>query len=228
MNAPPAFVVHCSLDTRFGRLGIRDAVPDDADAYVKYWHFSGDRIKDLLRIDRARLGGPDDSRQRFLRLIRTPDEYQSSVLFTLTLNEVVMGYANINRYSAHENFPHIHSYMHTHRELVRDALGRFPRHAQLGRGSSFASVMVGLLLETYFKVLPIERVSLQTRPTSEGINRALDNYLPVEETHFFHKADGLAGPGVFHMRHVMRSDIAWIVDRVKAIANGTHLNIPNC
>ena len=32
-------------------IGVRDALPGDADAYVKYWHHSGDRIKNLLRIN---------------------------------------------------------------------------------------------------------------------------------------------------------------------------------
>ncbi|MES2938614.1 MAG: hypothetical protein V4864_13090 [Pseudomonadota bacterium] len=210
-----------SIPIRLGRVGVRDALPEDAEAYVKYWHFSGDRIKDFLRIDRVRLGGPEDSRARFMRLIRVPGEHQPGVLLTLTLNDVVMGYSNLNRYSPTENFPHFHTYMHTHRELVRQALGGVPRDALAGRGANIAPVLLGAVLELFFRLLPIERMSLQTRPTSVGINRALDNYLPVEETRHFDKADGLAGPGVFHMRHLLRKDADWVLARARAIADGT-------
>ncbi|MBA2673963.1 hypothetical protein [Ramlibacter sp.] len=210
-----------SIAMRFGCVGVRDALPEDAEAYVKYWHFSGERIKNLLRIDRERLGGPDDARRRFMGFIRQPGVHQPCVLFTLTLNGVVMGYTNVNRYSPTENFPHFHTYMHTHRELVRQALGGVDRRVLAGRGSNIAAVLAGASIEMFFRLLPIERVSLQTRPTSIGINDALDNYLPAEETRHFDKADGLAGPGVFHMRHLLRKDAGWVLERARAIAGGS-------
>jgi hypothetical protein len=211
------------LPVRLGRMGVRDALPEDAEPYVRYWHHSGERIKDLLRIDRERLGGPADSRQRFLRMIRVPGTPQSSVIFTLTLNGVTIGYSNINCYTPTENFPHFHTYMHTHRDLVRRALAGLPREFAQGRGASVAPVLLGLMVQVFFRALPIQRLSLQTRPTSTGINRALDLYLPVEETRHFDKADGLAGPGVFHMRHLLRADMGRVAARTEELARHTFL-----
>jgi hypothetical protein len=72
---------------------------EDVDAYLKYWHDSGDKIIKFLRIDRARLGGPAESRERFLRMIRVPGAEQPNVIFTMTLNGEAIGYTNLNRHA---------------------------------------------------------------------------------------------------------------------------------
>jgi RimJ/RimL family protein N-acetyltransferase len=210
--------IHSSLEMRAGRLAVRDAIPEDVDAYVKYWHGSGDRIIKFLRIDRARLGGPADSRERFLRMIRIPGAEQQSVIFTMTLNGEAIGYTNLNRYGPDDNYPHFHTYLHTHRPSVRSAIR--PADQAPRRGAGVAAVLVGPILRMCFDLFPLRRIVLQTRPTSAGINRALDLYLPPAVTKYIEKADGLAGPGEFHMRYVYREDAAWMLERARALARG--------
>jgi hypothetical protein len=71
-----------------------------------------------------------------------------------------------------------------------------------------------------FDLYPLRRIVLQTRPTSVGINRALDFYMPPAVTEYIEKADGLAGPGEFHMRYVYREDAGWMFERAQALARG--------
>ena len=59
--------IHTSVQMRAGLLTFRDAMPSDVKAYVDYWHYSGEKIKELLGIDRDKLGGADDSRARNAR-----------------------------------------------------------------------------------------------------------------------------------------------------------------
>jgi RimJ/RimL family protein N-acetyltransferase len=210
--------VHSSLQMRAGRLAVRDAIPEDGDAYVKYWHESGDRIIKFLRIDRARLGSPADSRERFLRMIRVPGAEQKSVIFTMTLNEEAIGYTNLNRHSLDDNYPHFHTYLHTHRPSVRSALRSAEQSSR--RGAGVAAVLVGPIMRMCFDLYPLRRIVLQTRPTSVGINRALDFYMPPAVTEYIEKADGLAGPGEFHMRYVYREDAGWMFERAQALARG--------
>ena len=210
--------VHSSLEMRAGRLAVRDAIPDDIDAYVRYWHDSGDKIIKFLRIDRARLGGPADSRERFLRMIRVPGAEQQSVIFTMTLNGEAIGYTNLNRHGPDDNYPHFHTYLHTHRPSVRSALR--PVEQLSRRGAGVAAVLVGPIIRMCFDLFPLRRIVLQTRPTSVGINRALDLYMPPAVTKYFEKADGLAGPGEFHMRYVYREDASWMFERALALARG--------
>ena len=54
-----------TLPTRAGELSIRDAIAEDVDAFVSYWHESGDAHLQFLGIDRAKLGTVEDTRMRF-------------------------------------------------------------------------------------------------------------------------------------------------------------------
>jgi hypothetical protein len=205
---------------RAGVLGVRDARPEDLDGFQRYWHQSGDRIKELLRIDLTRLGTPDDTRARFLRMIRVPGSDQRSIVFTLTLNGMAIGYTNVNMHGPDENYPHFHTYMHTDREVMRAIAAASPRR-EGGRGAGVAAVMIGLGVGTLLRNMPrIRRVCLQTRVTSEGINKALDLYLPPAETRHFDNPDGIASPGEFHIRYVHRSDAAAFMERAKLLARG--------
>ena len=212
---------HTSIRMRAGILELRDAMPTDVDAYVDYWHNSGDRIINFLRIDRTRLGTAEDSYRRFLRMIRVPGTEQPSIVFTITLNGEVMGYTNLNRHGPDDNYPHFHTYLHTHRSSVRNALREAPARTSAARiGAGLAAVLIGPIMRVCFDLFPVRRVVLQTRPTSRGINRALDFYMPPAETKYFEKPDGLAGPGEFHMRYVFAHDVPMMLERSRALING--------
>jgi hypothetical protein len=199
-----------SLPMRAGLLSIRDAMPSDADAYVNYWHYSGDEIISLLGIDRKRLGTPEDSRKRFFSMIRTPGADQINVLFTITLNAEVIGYSNLNRYGPDDNYAHLHTY----RSSVRSALK--VRSTDVKTGSALATVLIGLI-GGYFELFPIRRLVLQTRTTNRWINRALDLYALPVETKYVDNPAGLAAPGEQHLRYVHREDVPWMLERAESL-----------
>lgn len=198
-------LVHTFLHVGPGLLEVRDAVPSDAEAYVNYWHHSGEEIKDLLGIDRKKLGTPEDSRKRFLEMIRVPGANQANIVFTITLNSEVIGYTNINWHGATDSYVHLHTY----HSSVRSALkaGRLTNTARAG--ASLAAVLIGLI-KMYFDLFLLERVVLQTRTTNRWINRALDLYMPPAETKHIADPPGLAAPGECHVRYVRREDGDWM------------------
>jgi hypothetical protein len=69
-------------------------------------------------------------------------------------------------------------------------------------------------LKAYFDLVPIERLIHQTRTRNVAVNRMLDKYVPVAETHHVEHPDGMAQPGEFNLRYVGRDDVA----RIFAIA----------
>jgi hypothetical protein len=213
--------VLASIQMRVGTLAIRDAVPSDVDAFLKYWHYSGDKIINFLRINRVKLGTPEDTRQRFFSMIRNPEMVdQPSVVFTLTLNDEVIGYTNVNRHGPDDNYPHLHTYLHTHRDNMRSAIGAPKRRDGARTGGGVAAALIGPLMGVFFDHIPMRRIVLQTRVTSVGINRTLDLYLPPDETKFVEVPDGIASTGEFHMRYVYRKDVPWMLERAHALANG--------
>lgn len=42
------------------------------------------------------------------------------------------------------------------------------------------------------------------------MNRVLDKFVPISETKYIEKPDGVASPGEFHLRFVKREDIPGI------------------
>lgn len=204
--------VHASTLTRAGRLAVRDATPEDVDAYVNYWHHSGEEIKQLLGIDPERLGTPEDSKKRFFEMLRVPDKYQEDVIFTVTLNDEVIGYSNINR-CTEDSYVHLHTYRGSVRTALQERKIASTTGAQIGVAASLIGLVGG-----YFGLFPIRRVVLQTRTTNRWINRALDLYMPPAETKYVFNPPGLAAPGECHIRYVRREDIPWVRSRAEALA----------
>jgi RimJ/RimL family protein N-acetyltransferase len=202
---------------RAGLVSLRDAIPADAEEFVSYWHCSGDEHLNFLGIDRKKLGTPEETRDRFMRMIRGRAADQPAVIFTITLNDGVVGYTNLNRYGPEDNYPHLHTY----RQSVRSVVKRPPTATgDEGGGAGIGTVIIGPILGMFFDLFPIRRLVLQTRTRNIGINRALDKYLPAQETAYFETPDGVAGPGEFHMRYVFREDMAWIFRRARVLATG--------
>jgi len=203
-----------TLPTRAGELCVRDAIAEDVDAFVSYWHESGDAHLQFLGIDRAKLGTVEDTRKRFLEMRRQgPD--QASIAFTITLNGVVIGYTNINRYGPNDNYPHLHTY----RSSVKSA-AQFAKPVKRDNRAGVAGALIGSILEMHFRLFPIRRLVLQTRTRNKRINGALDLYLPVAETRHFDNPDGVAGPGEFHVRYASNDDAHWLLARSQSLANG--------
>jgi hypothetical protein len=177
------------MQTRLGEAAICDLDPNDIDAIVQFWHGSGDEFLDFLGIDRSRLGTPEDTRQRFLRAIKTGDSNQSSLAFGITLNGSLVGYTLLNHYTPESNYSHWHI-IHPHL-----------------RGLGLSSALYPYRIKTYFENASIERLTHQTRTRNIAVNRMLDRWVPIAETCYVDDPDGVALPGEFHLRYVFRRDV---------------------
>jgi len=186
-DRPP--IVHASVDTPIGRAALRDLTPADIDSLVQYWHFSGDEHLASLGIDRAQLGRPEDTRQRFLGAIRTGDENQKSIAFAITLDDAFVGYTRLNRYTADINYSHWH--------MTKPDI----------RAAGLSTALYPHRIKLYFDIAPITRLIHQTRTRNIGVNRMLDKFVPVAATSYIDQPDGAAAPGEFHLRYVFRADI---------------------
>lgn len=185
-----------TLPMRAGLMQIRDARPLEVEAYVNYWHYSDDKVKDLMGIDRRRLGTPEDSRNRFLTMVRHPGTNQADAIFTITLNDKIIGYTNINCRGIDDNYCHVHAYPCC------------PRSALLG-----LTLLVGPAMAMYFTLFPVRRLVLETRPQNRWINHALDLYgLPVE-TKYVDNPGGLGAAGEKRIRYVHRDDLRGMLSR---------------
>lgn len=207
-------VVHASMHIRAGHLAVRDAVPADMEAYVNYWHYSGDEVKQMLGIDPARLGTPEHSRARFMRMLRDPNGEPRDVIFSVTLNDELIGYTNMN-WSGPDNS---HAHLHTYRNAVRSALRARNLKSNAGAHIGLAAALFGLI-GGYFELFPLRRLVLLTRTTNRWINRALELYMPAVETRHVADPAGLAAPGECHIRYVLREDTAWIRSRAEFLGN---------
>ena len=134
------------------------------EAFLRYWHYSGDAIKKHLRIDLKRLGTPEDVRQRFVRMMRTPGVPQPAVLLTLTLNDQVLGYTNINRHGPYDNYPHFHTYQSTEPAVLRALLTAARR-----RGGRETSTGIGAVMDvvSFLGLAARERCSVRAASTRD-------------------------------------------------------------
>jgi hypothetical protein len=123
-----------------------------------------------------------------------------SSLFALRLNGKLAGFTNLLRKTPDLNFSHWH---------IIDPEDR---------AGGVSSAVYPARLDLYFGLFPIQRLVHQTRITNTGVNRMLDRFVPVAETAFVERPDGLAKPGEFHMRFVTRADLPRIREIGKTLA----------
>jgi hypothetical protein len=95
----------------------------------------------------------------------------------------------LNRYTPENNYSHWH--------ITDPAL----------RASGLSTALYPHRIKAYFDSAPIKRLTHQTRTRNIGVNRMLDRYVPVAETRYIERPDGVALPGEFHLRYVSRKDI---------------------
>jgi hypothetical protein len=68
-------------------------------------------------------------------------------------------------------------------------------------------------VKAYFDLAPISQLIHQTRTSNIGVNRMLDKFIPISETKFIDKPNGVAKPGEFHLRFLGRQDVPKIFAR---------------
>ena len=193
--------IFASVKTANGVAGLRDLTPADLVAIVDYWLLSPNEYLTFMGIDRQLLGSDDDIHGRFLNAIRTGDPSQSTISLGITLDERFVGYTLLNRYSEEVNYSHWH--------IIVSNL----------RAKGLSTALYPYRIKAYFDLAPISQLVHQTRTRNVGVNRMLDKFIPVSETKYIEKPDGVAGPGKFHLRFVRREDIPKIF--VRAAELGT-------
>jgi hypothetical protein len=197
-SAEAAPEVHARARTSLGLALLRDLTPSDVEQVVTYWYTSGDQHLDHLGIDRELLGTEDDTRRRFFRAIRTGDPNQQNLAFAITVDGVFAGYTLLNHYTPDLNYSHWH--------ITDSRL----------RGSGLSTALYPHRIKLYFDLTPIHRLVHQTRTRNVGVNRMLDRYVPVAETRYIERPDGVALPGEFHLRYVFREDVPRFFEKREA------------
>jgi hypothetical protein len=180
---------HARVQTPSGVAGIRDLQESDIQNVVAYWHESSAEHLDDLGIDRDRLGCPNSTYARFHRALRSGNPDQPNIAFAITLDDEFVGYTLLNRYDPQIN------YSHWHITNVRR------------RAAGLSTALYPHRIKTYFETTPMARLIHQTRTRNVGVNRMLDKYVPVAETASIERPDGVARPGAFHIRYVLRADV---------------------
>jgi RimJ/RimL family protein N-acetyltransferase len=181
-------MIHATQSTRAGLAVLRDLAESDLEHIVRYWHDGGADLE-FLGIDPAKLGKPEDTHARYVRAVRNGDPAQPNIAFTITLDGEFVGYTLLNQYAPESNYSHWH--------II----------APENRAGGFSSALYPHRIKMYFDTTAIARLIHQTRTRNIGVNRMLDKFVPIAETAYVEKPDGVAGPGEFHMRHVRREDV---------------------
>ena len=187
--------IFASVKTANGVAGLGDVTPADLQAIVNYWLLSPDEDLAFMGVDRQLLGSEENIHKRFLNAIRTGNPTQSTISIGITLDERLVGYTLLNRYSEDMNYSHWH--------IIVSNL----------RARGLSTALYPYRIKAYFDLAPISQLIHQTRTRNVGINRMLDKFIPVSETKYIDKPDGVAGPGEFHLRFVRREDIPKIFAR---------------
>lgn len=188
-----------SVKTANGFVGLRDITAADVPAIVDYWVLAPDEHLTSMGVDRQRLGTQEDIYWRFANGIRTGDVRQSNIALGVTLDDRLVGYTLLNRYSDDVNYSHWH--------IIEPNL----------RAKGLSSALYPHRIKAYFELAPISQLIHQTRTSNVGVNRLLDKFVPVSETKFVEKPDGVANPGEFHLRYVRREDVPGIFARAAEV-----------
>jgi RimJ/RimL family protein N-acetyltransferase len=182
-------MIHAEQKTAEGIAALCDAEEADIDSIIDYWQSSTEEFLVNMGVDLARLGRPAQMRARYMRALRTADPAQSSILFSIRLDGTFAGFTLLNQYDPQINYSHWH--------IVNPAK----------RGSGISTALYPHRVKMYFDTTNMDRLIHQTRPRNIGVNRMLDKFVGIAETSFVEKPDGVAAPGVFHLRYVYRRDV---------------------
>ncbi len=187
--------IFASVKTTNGVAGLRDLTPADLPAVVDYWLWSPDEHLAFMGVDRQLLGSQEDIHRRFANAIRTGNPSQSTIALGITLEDRLIGYTLLNRYSGDVNYSHWH--------IIASNL----------RAKGLSTALYPHRIKAYFDQAPISQLIHQTRTRNAGVNRMLDKFISVTETKYIDKPDGVAAPGEFHLRFVRREDVPGIFAR---------------
>lgn len=190
--------IHVRLGWDGQEVVFRDLTAADLPRIADYWLGAENAALEQMGVHRALLGDAQAIMARFEPAIPSGDPEQAKLGFAFEVDGRTVGYTNLSRYSPADNYSHWH--------IIDPAFRR----------GGLSSLLYPHRLRTYFSCAPIERLIHQTRPENVGVNRLLDRFVPIAETRFVDKPDGLAMPGLFNLRYVTREDLP----RILAMASG--------
>jgi RimJ/RimL family protein N-acetyltransferase len=188
--------IHARLAWQGREVIFRNLAPVDLPRIADYWLTADAAFLKRLGVDGSRFGGAEGIIARFEPALPSGDPNQAKLAFGFDVDGEMVGYTNLNRYDATENYSHWH--------IIDPSW----------RKAGLSTLLYPYRLQAYFACTPIERLIHQTRPENIGVNRLLDRFVPVAETRFVEKPDGLALPGVFNLRYVTRADLPRILASV--------------
>ena len=191
--------IHARIGWNGREVVFRDLAADDLPRIADYWLNTENAVLEQMGVHQALLGDAEAIMGRFAAAIPTGDPDQPKLGFAFDVDGAMVGYTNLNRISASENYSHWHIF------------------DPVWRRSGLSSLLYPYRLRTYFALTPMERLIHQTRPENVGVNRLLDRFVPIAATCFVEKPDGLSKPGIFNLRYVTRDDLP----RIMALATGT-------
>jgi hypothetical protein len=166
---------------------LRDLEEADIEAVVGYWFGTADL--EFLGIDTMLMGTPDTMRAHYRSRLRNGDKNQKSISYVITLDGAMIGYTILNQYAPDTNYSHWH--------IITPNV----------RAGGISSALYPFRIKMYFDTTNLQRLIHQTRTRNIGVNRMLDKFVPIAETGYVEKPDGIAGPGEFHTRYVTRADL---------------------
>jgi RimJ/RimL family protein N-acetyltransferase len=205
--------VFVSLKTANGLVGLRDLTSADLPAIADYWLKSPEEHLAFMGVDRQLLGSEEAIHTRFRNSIPSGDPNQRTISLAITLDESLVGYTLLNRYSDDVNYSHWH--------IIAPNL----------RAKGISTSLYPYRIKAYFDMATISQLIHQTRTRNIGVNRMLDKFIPVAETKYIEKPDGVAAPGEFHLRFVTRKDIPSLFARAADLASSTSVDYsssPTC
>lgn len=185
--------VHARFDWNGREVVLRDLREEDLGRIADYWLGVDMATLEANGVDHVRMGDHDAIVTRFRPTIPTGEREQPRRSFAFDVDGQMAGYTNLAHYDALENYSHWH--------IVEPAL----------RQSGLSTLLYPYRLSLCFADAPIERLIHMTRPENIGANRLLDRFVPVAETRFVDKPDGMSTPGVFNIRYVTRAGLPHIL-----------------
>jgi RimJ/RimL family protein N-acetyltransferase len=181
--------IHVRLAWEGREVVLRDIVKADLPSIADYWLDMDLATLEQNGVDHSRFGSRDAMIDRFALTIPDGTPGQTRRSYAFDVEGCLAGYSTFALRTPMENFSHWHI-------LDPDK-----------RQSGLSSLLYPYRLRTCFSSAPIDRLVHMTRPENIGVNRLLDRFVPVAETRFVDKPDGMSTPGVFNIRYVTRADL---------------------
>lgn len=177
------------LDTTFHghQVVLRDIEESDVETLVSYWHETDPAYLASIGVDLTKLASRDVTRTRFLSSLPRAQQPRERATFVVTCDGHLVAYSNLNFKSMDEVYAHVHT-------VVRSSLAKALVYAYFPE-----------MIKIFFNCFPIPRITMQTSPANQNINRFLAKFGLAPQRVHLAMPDGMARPGDFNVYEIPRS-----------------------